>query len=846
MGSRELQVGGNGAVLRASGALAFLLTALAVGLFALGGADGKRSDAAADVAFGDLPLSFTPNEGQTGARGRFVAQGPGYSLSLGPSGAELGLTRSKGAPRTLAMSFVGARPDPAIAGAEKLPGVVNSYVGDDPDGWRAGIPTFGAVRYEEPWPGISVEFHGNQSELEYDFLLAAGADPSRIRLDYEGAQALRIRDDGALVAAMPGGGRVTQAAPVSYQRAGEVREPVRSEFRLLGGDRVGVALGRYDRDRPLVVDPTLSYSTYLGGSANDSGRGIAVDGDGNTYVTGDANSTNFPVTAGAFQTSVATPSDVFVSKLNAAGTALIYSTYLGGNSTDIGEGIAVDGSGNAYVTGLTNSTDFPTTAGAFQTADPDGGVGDAFVTKLNAAGSALVYSTYLGGSATDRAAGVAVGPAGGAYVIGTTSAADFPTVNAAQPTLGGSADAFVTNLNATGSALAYSTYLGGSANEGGEGIALDSAGSAFVTGGTTSVNFPTTVGAFQTALAGAIDGFVTKLNAAGSAFSYSSYLGGSAADQGAGIAVDGAGNAYVAGSTASANFPTASPLQPSIAGSSDAFLTKVNGAGVGARVLHVSRRNRLRRGDRRGGRRRRSGARRRLDAVLELPDRGPDPAFVRWRAGRVRDGGEREWGGPRPFHLPRRVRLRRRGCNCARRAWKRAFHRLYRLDELPDRGPVPAGVRGRPGRFRRENRSPSRRLLRPARRRPPSACSPDSVAVGETSTCTATVTDTGGGAPSSPGGTVAFATDSQGEFAPAASCSLAPAGAGASSCTVDYVPGAAGTHSITATYGGNATHGASNRDGGLNVTGDGDPPPPDVDPPVSPLREGRAEARLTR
>ena len=643
---------------------------------------------------------------------------------------------------------------------------------------------------------------------------------------------------------MPGGGRVTQAAPVSYQSAGEVREPVRSEFRLLGGDRVGVALGHYDRDRPLVIDPTLSYSTYLGGSANDSGRGIAVDGDGNTYVTGDANSTNFPVTAGAFQTSVATPADVFVSKLNAAGTALIYSTYIGGNSTDIGEGIAVDGSGNAYVTGLTNSTDFPTTGGAFQTADPDGGVGDAFVTKLNAAGSALVYSTYLGGSATDRAAGVAVGPAGGAYVIGTTSAADFPTVNAAQPTLGGSADAFVTNLDATGSALAYSTYLGGSANEGGEGIALDSAGSAFVTGGTTSVNFPTTAGAFQTALSGAIDGFVTKLDAAGSAFSYSSYLGGSASDQGAGLAVDGAGNAYVAGSTASANFPTASPLQPSLAGSSDAFLTKVNAAGSALAYSTYL-----------GGTA--------LDGAIGVAVDGDGRAHV---AGSTQSSNyptadpiQPAFGGVQDAFVTE-----------VSASGAALVHSTYLGGSAFDGGgaialdaPGNEHVTG----FTGSTNFPTVDPFQPASggaqdafvakiaarhaassgRRPTStaaACSPDSVAVGETSTCTATVTDTGGGAPSSPGGTVAFATDSQGEFAPAASCSLSPAGAGASSCTVEYVPGAAGTHSITATYGGNAQHdGSTSTAAQLSVTGGGDGPPPDVTPPEVVLG-GKEEQKL--
>jgi hypothetical protein len=333
------------------------------------------------------------------------------------------------------------------------------------------------------------------------------------------------------------------------------------------------------------LNPTgsaLVYSTYLGGSGGDGGSSIALDSAGNAYITGQTYSTDFPTTPGAFQTACKggncfPNSDGFVAKISPSGSALVYSTYLGGSGYDVSDAIAVDSSGNAYVTGYTQSTDFPT-KNPFQVAS--GGEVSVFVAKLNPTGSALVYSTYLGGSADDAGYGIAVDSAGNAYVTGATVSTTFPTKNPLQATNGGGgSDAFVSKFNATGSALVYSTYLGGTDVDGGSGIAVDSAGNAYVTGATRSTDFPTTPGAFQTAYGGVQDAFVSKLNASGSALLYSTYLGGSGEDESNGIAVDNSGDAYVIGETQSTNFPILNPLKKRLMKPNDAFLSKLNHSG---------------------------------------------------------------------------------------------------------------------------------------------------------------------------------------------------------------------------------------------------------------------------
>ncbi|HST51572.1 MAG TPA: SBBP repeat-containing protein, partial [Pyrinomonadaceae bacterium] len=308
-----------------------------------------------------------------------------------------------------------------------------------------------------------------------------------------------------------------QQKPFVYQETDGVRQEVESGYSLKGVGRVGFTLGAYDTQRSLIIDPVLAYSTYLGGSANDSGRGIAIDSSGNAYLTGQTFSNNFPL-ANAIQGTFGGSSDAFVTKLSASGSSFVYSTYLGGSGGDSGAGIAVDSSGNAYVAGQAGSTNFPVTGGAFQTTI--GGSADAFITKLNAGGSSLVYSTYVGGSNSDFANHLEIDSAGSAYITGVTFSTNFPTANAIQSARSGSStNGFVTKLNAGGSALVYSTYLGGTGTVGddGNGIAVDPAGNAYVTGFTSSTNFPVMNAIQSTYGGGETDAYVAKLNAGGSA-----------------------------------------------------------------------------------------------------------------------------------------------------------------------------------------------------------------------------------------------------------------------------------------------------------------------------------------
>jgi hypothetical protein len=569
-----------------------------------------RTTAQVREAYGQLPLSFEANRGQAADSIDFVARGPGYAVALSPTEAIFVLRKTENAGRNnddsrvrkisnslsernppsalapstvLRMNLVGANRAAAVAGQNELEGRVNYLIGSDPAKWRTDVPTFGRVRYAEVYPGIDVIYYGNQRRLEYDFVVAPGRDARAIALEFTGAQKVEV--DGATgdLLVQVGGETIRQHAPVTYQEvAGAGRRKVESRYAIKEGGQVGFEVGEYDASAPLVIDPVLEYSTFLGGSLGDQGRDIAIDSAGNAYVIG-VPSSDFPI-ANAFQETSNGIQDVFVTKLNAAGSALVYSTYLGGSGYDFGLGIAVDSTGSAYVTGQTSSTDFPT-ANAFQGKNASGLGNDVFVAKLSPAGSTLVYSTYLGGSSDDSGVDIAVDSAGNAYVTGFTSSTDFPTANGLQNIAGGfdNGDAFVTKFNAAGSALVYSTHLGGGDSDHGESIDVDSAGNAYVTGSTLSTDFPT-VNAFQSTFGGGTSGesgdaFVTKFNAAGSAMVYSTYLGGESGEIGLGIAVDSAGSAYVTGGTSSDDFPTANALQSTRGGSGDVFVTKFNGTG---------------------------------------------------------------------------------------------------------------------------------------------------------------------------------------------------------------------------------------------------------------------------
>jgi len=560
-------------------------------------------DARVSETYGKLQLHFEANRGQTHKDVRFLSRGPGYSLYLTSGEAVLMLARpnpdekkrnarsphERGAQTpvksvALRMSLVGAAPEPLVSGLEEQPGTANYFIGKDPAKWRTNVPTYARVHYRDVYPGVDLVYYGNQRQLEYDFVVAPGADPRRIVLGFKGAK-LEIDAQGELVLRTPGGD-IRQHKPIIYQNIDGSRREIAGGYVRKGANRVGFQVAAYDRSQPLVIDPVLSYSTYLGGSGLDGGNGIAVDAEGNAYVVGYTSSSNFPTTAGASQTSFGggTGFDTFVTKLNPTGSALVYSTYLGGSGTDFGRRIAVDAGGNAYVVGQTTSNNFPTTAGAFKTSF-GGGYSDAFLTKLNPSGSALVYSTYLGGSGEDDGSGISVDADGNAYMAGFTQSADFPaTAGAFQTTFGGGyGDAYVTKLDPTGSALVYSTYLGGSDSDaaGNPALAVDASGNAYVTSETVSTDFPTTAGAFQATLGGFQNVFVTKLDPTGSALVYSTYLGGSITDSSQAIAVDADGNAYVTGSTTSTDFPTtAGAFQTSFRGGrNDAFVTKLNPAG---------------------------------------------------------------------------------------------------------------------------------------------------------------------------------------------------------------------------------------------------------------------------
>ncbi len=403
----------------------------------------EAAEARASEAYGKLPISFVANEGQADERVKFISRGGGYSLSLTPTEAVLVLAAGRAADagedddstrkpghaqaHVLVMRMAGANPSPRLSGLDELPGKVNYLLGSDPTRWRTNVPTYSRVKYESVYDGVDLVYYGNPQKLEYDFLVSPGTDPRVIRLEFEGMEGLALNERGDLVL-RTAGGEMSLNRPVAYQEADGRRVTVESRYVIKGGREVGFEVGDYDRNSPLVIDPVLVYSTYLGGNNNDQGLAIAVNSAGNAFVAGTTWSANFPVTGSSLQPTLkGTAVDVFVTKLNAAGSAVVYSTYLGGTGVDQGLGLAVNASGQAHVTGSTNSEDFPV-ANALRPAT--GGATDAFVAKLNATGSALVYSTYLGGLGHDFGAAVALDGGGNVYVTGDTNSKDFPVANA--------------------------------------------------------------------------------------------------------------------------------------------------------------------------------------------------------------------------------------------------------------------------------------------------------------------------------------------------------------------------------------------------------------------------------
>ena len=543
----------------------------------------------ASPALRGLPFSFEPNLGQTDPRVKFLARSRGMTVFL--TSTETVLLTARCAVR---MRLEGANPDLAVHGVDPLPGRNHSISGRDPTRWRANVPTYARVRYGEVYRGVDLVYYGTEDrQLEYDFVVAPGVDPGVIRLTFEGIDRLELGGDGDLVLHV-GETRLRFGKPRVYQVSAEGRRSVAAAW-TLENTTVGFRLGSYDTSKVLVIDPTVALATYIGGSGSDQAFAVALGVDGSVFLTGNTVSANFPTTLGSVQPTTGGGSDVFVVRLDSTFTTSLYSTFLGGAGDDAGRGIAVDSAGNAYVTGFTTSTDFPTTPGAFQLNRPVGepaGVADAFVVKLNPQGSALVYGTYLGGTGSDVGLAIAIDRAGNAFVTGGTFSADFPrTLGASQLLLGGDRDAFVTSLNSTGTALRYSTFLGGAGTDVGNAIAVDSAGSTYVTGSTTCAaapcptvtDFPTTPGAFAPLrppgeAAGVTDAFVTKLDTI-AALVYSTYLGGTRADEGLGIVIDASDHAIVTGGSASTDFPLTVGYGP-FTGTLQVFLTRLNPAGT--------------------------------------------------------------------------------------------------------------------------------------------------------------------------------------------------------------------------------------------------------------------------
>jgi hypothetical protein len=540
-----------------------------------------------------LPLRFERNEGQVDEQVHYLARGPGYAMFVTPTAMVLSLRKGAERPRAprflpnemplnmitasvLRVRLLKGRSDAQVEGLEELPGKSNYFIGNDPKKWRTNVASFAKVRCRGVYPGIDLVYYGNQGQLEYDFVVAPGADPRRIRLGFEGGRGLRLDGEGNLVVSLEGG-ELIQRAPRVYQGLASEKKAVPGRWVLRGRTEAGFQVGAYDQRQALIIDPVLSYSTYLGGNSLDIDESgireapmIAVDGQGCAYLTGLTFSTDFP-TQDPYQADQPF-TDAFVTKLSPSGDSLVYSTYLGGDGEDFGRGIAVDETGSAYVVGFTSSSDFPSQT-PFQNDQP--GL-DGFVTKLSPAGDGLSYSTYLGGADADYGLAIAVDSTGSAYVTGATNSTDFPTKSPHQGYRGGQ-DAFATKLSATGNSLVYSTYLGGSDVEWSLGVAVDGSGSAYVTGQTRSSDFPTQT-PFQTDQLDS-DAFLTKLSPAGDSLAYSTYLGGSNFDAARGLTVDNVGCAYVTGLTSSTDFPTQNPFQGVLA-VLDGFVTKVTPSGT--------------------------------------------------------------------------------------------------------------------------------------------------------------------------------------------------------------------------------------------------------------------------
>ena len=566
-------------------------------LTSLFGGKGAASTSPALSLLGRLPLRFEANRGQADAGVCYVARGGAYSVALTDRGSFLRLRSGpEGRPTVVETRFLRASAAARIE-PEELSITQTNYLRGNASEWITGVASYARVRYRGLYPGIDVVFYGNEGKLEYDILVAPGARVSAVLFSIAGIASERLDNDGNLVLTTSAG-RVMWQKPVVYQIAGTGRKAIPGRLVLRGRRRIGFAVGSYDHNLPLIIDPTLNYATFLGGSGNEAARAISVDGQGNVYIAGFSDSLNLPFTAGSVQAayrggsaSFSLGGDAFIAKINPQGTAVVYNTYLGGNADDVATALAIDGSGNAYVAGFTNSNNFPVTPGAAsRTFGGAGGnqfhhFGDAFVAKLSPDGKSLLYATFLGGSQDDAAMAIALDSQQNAYIAGITQSPNLPaTGNAYQKTYRGSGgqppfcagcgpnlvsgDVFVARLSPDGAAWNFVTYLGGASDDMAGAIAVDATG-VYVAGSTLSRDFPTTSGAFSVTYRGASmdnlqpvmkfgDAFLAKLSLDGSRLLASTLLGGTSDDAITAVALDqgGSGAVYVTGNTQSSDFPT--------------------------------------------------------------------------------------------------------------------------------------------------------------------------------------------------------------------------------------------------------------------------------------------------
>jgi hypothetical protein len=610
---------------RAKQHLPVKLAGLALGLATLAAA------AQTAATFGSLPLYF-----EAGCPTCFHAQGRDSQFSISPEGAQLVLRANADAPaRAVQMRFIGACPHAQICGDEELPGKINYFTGNNPAQWHSGLSTFAKVRVEEIYPGINLVYYGNQQQIEYDLTVAAGASPDLIALHFDGADKITTDAQGELVLKL-GNREILQPKPLVYQMVNGKEKEIAGGYKILDAHSIAFAVGKYDRALPLVIDPILSYATYFGGTAGQAAWAVAVNpNDGSIYIAGETFSKQFYAngwsfsTTNAYQTNYAggtLTGDAFVARFDNLGKNLIYLTYLGGSADDGALGLAVDNAGNAFVTGFTDSPNFPTSTNALyhnisaqNNSHAKAYLTDAFVTELNPGGSNLVYSTYLGGSSSDVGVGITVDSSDNAYVTGYSYSADFPTTNAIQKHLACpyttyfNCNAFVSEIASNGAALIFSTYLGGINFDEGQGIAVDGGNNIYVAGFTGSTNFPTTnfisqvigtnfynghwLNGFTNNAYTAYDAFVTKLAPSGTNLVYSTLLGGVNYDVANRIAVDNSGAAYVTGWTVSTNFPNTVATNNVVANyltnnlisliTTNTFLTKItNGIGTAAGIAY--------------------------------------------------------------------------------------------------------------------------------------------------------------------------------------------------------------------------------------------------------------------